>query len=360
MDAYPVIAFDKDKHSPELFRFLEKVLGAEKFSTRKVALSWLNDAFPLRGRTPLRHIVVDGDRVAGSMGHMPVDYILKGKRVPARITHDLLIDPDYRGKGLAGLLVKKAQEAGEFLPGGMWMNVPCYKIHCGGGFDEMIPPSTQTLVLDTKSFAARKGFSGIKGSATRVALGMAKASALRKAKSAIKNAGGIESIPETESFDASQDPAWLGMLGSYGIAASRDAEFLNWKYTHHPVVSYRKIAIDSKGYLIWRLPHAGSAENRAVIVDYLVERGDAATLERMVARVIAESVDAGVESLSFMTTQPWAIKFLKGFGFLPRRGGHTWVIANWRGQIPSNWLRSLEPWHVCLGDSDGDFWTGGQ
>ncbi len=360
MDTYPVVAYDRDKHEPELYRFLEKVLGTEKFSTRKVALAWLNDALPLRDRAPLRHIVLHGDRVAGSMGHMPADYIIEGKRVPVRITHDLLVDPDYRGKGLAGLLVAKAQDGGEFLPGGMWMNVPCHKIHRGGGFDEMIPPTTQTLVLDTMGFANRQGFTAVKGAATRVALGVARARALRKATSIIKNAGGVELIPEVDAFDPAHDADWLEMLGGYGIAAFRDAEFLNWKYTQHPVVSYRKIMMDSKGYLIWRLPHSGSGENRAVIVDYLVEKGDTKTLERMLARVIVEAVEAGVETLSFMTTQPAAVKLLKGFGFLPRRGGHTWVIANWRGHIPLDWLHTLEPWHVCLGDSDGDFWTGGQ
>jgi GNAT superfamily N-acetyltransferase len=374
MDPYPVVAYEKEKHEAALHRFLEKVLDAEKFATRKTALSWLNDAHPLRSRSPIRHVVVDGERIAGSMGHMPADYVIDGKRVPVRITHDLLIDPDYRGKGLARLLVDKAREAGEFLPGGMWMNVPCYKIHRGGGFEEMPSPTTQTLVLDTAGFAERQGFNGVKGAAMRVALGVARARALRKAASILKKAGGKESIPEAGAFDPGFDDDWLRMLGTYGIAALRDAEFLNWKYTRHPVLTYRNIVIESKGYLIWRLPlpaapcdddsegpsGAGHAENRAVIVDYLVEKGDGETLERMVSRAIVDSIDARVESLSFMTTQPWAAALLRRFGFLPRRGAHSWVISNWQGRIPAAWLESLEPWHVCLGDSDGDFWTGGQ
>ena len=257
MGAYSVVSFDKEKHDPELHRFLEKVLGAEKFATRKTALAWLNDELPLRERAPLRHVVLDDDRVAASMGHMPADYIIEGERVPVRITHDLLVDPDYRGKGLARLLVDKAREAGEFLPGGMWMNVPCHKIHRGGGFDEMIPPTTQTLVLDTAGFTTRQGFSTVRGAATRAALGLARARSLRKASAVVNNAGGIESIPEADVFNPAHDVSWLRMLGSYGIAAFRDAEFLNWKYTHHPIVSYRKIVIESKGYLIWRLPHSG-------------------------------------------------------------------------------------------------------
>jgi hypothetical protein len=80
----------------------------------------------------------------------------------------------------------------------------------------------------------------------------------------------------------------------------------------------------------------------------------------MTARAITEAAAGGAEALSVMTTQPRAVKLLRTFGFLPRRRSHSWVIANWQRHLPREWLSSHEPWHISLGDSDGDFWTGGQ
>ncbi len=364
MSDYPIAAYEKSKHEASYLRFLEKVLGPEKFAVRKKAVLWLHDRHPLAGRVPLRFVVKDGERIAGSMGHMPADYMIKGERVPVRITHDLLVDPDYRGQGLAKKIVDNAKDTGDFYPGGMWMNDPCYKIHRSCGFEDVLPVATQTLVLDPKAFVARQGLGGAKGAAVQTLLSVGRVRAMRRVTAAAKGSAGETVLREIPEFSPALDEAWLSMIKTYGIAACRDAAFLNWKYTRHPVVRYRVLLAERRGkpsgYLVWRLPLEGGVENRASIVDYVVERGDTAALQSMAAAVIIEASAARVEALSVMTTQPWASKLLRSFGFLPRRESHTWLVANWERHIPAQWLRTHEPWHVCLGDSDGDFWTSGK
>jgi len=365
MSTFPVVPYEKQKHESAYLRFLEKVLGAEKFATRRKAVAWLHDGHPLRGeRPPLRFVVTDDEKIAGSMGHMPADYMIKGERVAVRITHDLLVDPEYRGQGLAKKIVDNSKATGDFYPGGMWMNVPCYKIHRACGFDDVLSPTTQTLVLDPGAFARRQGFNAVKRVAVAGALGVTRARAMRKARAVVDSETGGVACREVGEFDPRLDGAWLSMVKSYDIAACREAAFLNWKYTKHPVLKYRFTVAerggDTRGYLVWRMPLEGGKENRAVIVDYLVERGDVETLKAMTAKVIVEAETGGAEALSVMTTHPRAVKLLRTFGFLPRRGSHSWVIANWERYLPREWLVSHEPWHVCLGDSDGDFWTGGQ
>ncbi|UCG51625.1 MAG: GNAT family N-acetyltransferase [Candidatus Latescibacterota bacterium] len=364
MGEYPVIPFERDKHEAALFEFVEKVLGAEKFSSRGRALAWYHDSMPLRDRHPYRFVVVDGERVAGSMGHMPADYVIKGELVPVRITHDLLVDPDYRGKGIAKRLVTNSIQTGDFYPGGMWMNVPCHRIHLACGFDDVLAPSTQTLVLDPLGFVVRKELSILKKSAMRVALGLAERRARKRSTTTLKQMGGARAIDRVKEFEPRFDKDWLRMEKSYGIIAHRNASLLNWKYTNHPVLSYRILlatgTAGTLGYLVWRLPLEGAEERRAVIVDYLVEKRDADTLQHMLSKVIVDASEERVETVSILTTQPWALKVLRWFGFLPRHGRHTWVVAGWRDRIPSNWLQDHDPWHICLGDSDGDFWTGSQ
>jgi GNAT superfamily N-acetyltransferase len=364
MSDFPVVPYEKEKHEAAYLRFLEQVLGPEKFATRRKAVAWLHDGHPLgASRAPLRFVVTDGGEIAGSMGHMPADYVIKGERVPVRITHDLLVDPAYRGQGIAKKIVDNSKATGDFYPGGMWMNVPCYKIHRACGFDDVVSPTTQTLVLDPAAFARRQGLGVLKRAAAVPALGYARMLGMRKARGVLDASIGIEAADVPE-FDESLDGAWLSMAKSYDIAACRDAAFLNWKYTRHPVLKYRLVVArhggSPRGYIVWRMPLEGGRENRAVIVDYLVERGDLEALQSMTAKAVVEARNGGAESLSVMTTQPAAAKLFRSFGFLPRRGSHTWVIANWESRIPREWLGRLDPWHVTLGDSDGDFWTGGQ
>jgi len=365
MSEFAVVPYEEEKHGTAYMVFLEKVLGAEKFATRKKAVAWLHDGHPFgAARPPLRFVVTDGDKIAGSMGHMPADYMIKGERVPVRITHDLLVDPAYRGQGIAKRIVDNSKATGDFYPGGMWMNVPCYKIHRACGFDDVVSPTTQTLVLDPREFGRRQGLGALKRALAVPALAFARSRALRKARGVLESGSGGIVCRDVAEFDQSLDGSWLSMAKSYDIAACRDAAFLNWKYTRHPVLKYRLVAAQSggstRGYVVWRMPLEGGKENRAVIVDYLVERGDVETLEAMTAKVIVEARSCGAESLSVMTTQNAAVKLYRSFGFLPRRGSHTWVIANWERYLPREWLGRLEPWHVTLGDSDGDFWTGGQ
>lgn len=364
MSEFRVVPYEKEKHAAAYLRFLEKVLGPEKFATRRKAVAWLHEGHPFgASRPPIRFVVPDGGEIAGSMGHMPADYVIKGERVPVRITHDLLVDPAYRGQGIAKKIVDNSKATGDFYPGGMWMNVPCYKIHRACGFDDVVSPTTQTLVLDPAEFARRQGLGVLKRAAAVPALSFIRSRAIRKARAVPDSDAGIE-VRDVPEFDSTLDGAWLSMTKSYEIAACRDAAFLNWKYTRHPVLKYRLVVARQKGtprgYIVWRMPLAGGKEDRAVIVDHLVARGDLEALQAMTATVILEARGGGAESLSVMTTQPAAVKLFRSFGFLPRRGSHSWVIANWENRIPREWLGALDPWHVTLGDSDGDFWTGGQ
>jgi GNAT superfamily N-acetyltransferase len=359
-----LVPFDQAAHSVAFYRFMEKVRGPENFANRRKALEWFHHGFPLVDREPLRFLLMDGERVAATMGHMPVEYTVQGETVQARITHDLLVDPDYRGKGLAKKLVDNARDTGGFMPGGMWMTGQCYKIHLSCGFEDVCALRPQTLILKPHDFAVRRHLGFARRTAARLAFGVVKSRSLRKAKLALKNLSGEFSATETGEFSRELDSAWAGMLKTYDVTAARNAAFLNWKYAHHPVLSYRLLLAERRGepcgYAIWRLPFGGNSDRRAVIVDYLVARGDEYCLRFLISKIMCDASKHDVEVLSTVTAQPWAGKILSSFGFLKGHAEYKWVVANWRPYIPPEWLDSQDHWHACLGDSDGDFWTGGQ
>lgn len=354
----PVVPFEPAQHGDALFRFIAKVLGETACAKRRRVIETMHTTMPGHERFPLRHVIMDGDKVAGTLGYMPADFWIDGKRVAARFTHDLLVDPEYRGGGLGRVIVDNARALGDFFPGGMWMTDPCRKIHVTCGFDEATPLVTYSLVLNPAAFVARRGMTELMGIAGRAALTATRLLALRRARREAARA----TLREVPRFDPALDDVWEKLASGYGITRVRDAAYLNWKYTDHPWLAYRSLlalrAGEPAGFLVWRLAPPGAAEKRAVVADFLVAKNDAASFRQLMARVILHAESSGMESLSVLTTQPWAAAALRAFGFLPRAERNSWVVAGWQKVIPAESLRDTDAWHVCLGDSDGDLWTG--
>ncbi len=358
----PLVPYERDKHEAGLMALLAKYHGEAKKEGRQKVIDWIQERMPGYEQAPLRHVVVDGDRIAGTMGHLPTEFLIDGKRVPARFTHDLLVDPDYRGHGLAKRLVSHALETGEFFPGGMWMTGPCYQIHLACGFTDMPPLSSLTLALDPAVFLGRKDLSVLKRAAAKVALKVNRAKALKQAGAAAGDSAWT--VRNIEQFDPALDDTWLKLLGTYGAGRLRNAAFLNWKYAFHPNLSYRMLLAErdgsAEGYLIWRLAPDGAEEKRAAITDFLVSPGAVEPLGALLSKVILDSAGTDTEAISVLSTQSWAVDLFRKFGFFPKGETDGWVTANWQSVLPPDRFMDPDQWHVCMGDSDGDIWTGSQ
>lgn len=357
-----LIAYEHDKHKNALLKFLEKVGGSEKCSKRAKVIEWIHKDMPGHDRLPLRYVITQGDRIAGSMGHMPTEFLSRGQKFLARFTHDLLVDPDYRGQGLAKRLVNNALNTGSFFPGGMWMTGACYKLHLSCGFSDMKPLQTLTLALNPTTFLSKKEMSSSKITAAKVALRISRLKGLKRAASSLKKSN--KTLNQIRSFNPNTDRRWLELLQTYEIGRIRNAAYLNWKYSRHPILTYQILLAEHAdqvdGYIIWRLPQNGDERKRALITDFLVQNGDTETLEALIAKVILETSETEAEALTIVTSQSWVSNLLRRFGFYPKGTPDAWVIAGWKSVIPSEWINDLSKWHICAGDSDGDIWTGSQ
>ena len=358
--ALPVVAYEREQHEPALKRFTSKVLGVDICDRRQRVIDTFHERMPGRERFPLRYVLMDGDVVAGTMGHMPTEFLVNGQRIAARYTHDLLVDPEYRGAGLGKLIVKHAYELGDFYPGGMWMTGQCHKIHQQIGFEDVANLTTYTAVLDPGSFAARRNFSPLKSAVTRVGLTATRFLASQRAGTMLSRAQ--TTLETVKEMDPAYDAAWLELSRTYGITRVRDAAYLNWKYGDHPILAYRMVIATQngspRGFLIWRPAPEGAKETRAVIADFLVAKDDARTLQEMVARVLVDAGEAGVDAVAFMAAQRFATAALQKLGFVAGGSHNAWVIANWKKALPPDAVTNLDAWHMCMGDSDGDIWTG--
>ena len=362
-----VVPYEHGQHAAALRSLFARVWGEEASSRRCAVIDTMHGRMPARDRNPLRYIAMDGDRVVGALGCLPADFLVDGRLTPVRFTCDLLVDPRYATAGLqlarrtlGTLLVERARLQGDFFVGGMWMTHSSRRIHLAAGFDDAMTLPSYTLPLDPRPFVARRGLTAVKCGAALAGLTALRACALTRAKVELARRG--VQVEACDRLDESLDATWLDLARSYAVTRVRDAAYLNWKYADHPTLPYRILLARSggkcTGYMIWRPPTPDDECRRAVVVDFLVARGDARTLRRLVARVIVDANGAGLESISVLTTQPWAAATLRRMGYLPRQGGNTWVVAGWQNHVPREWLVDLDRWHLCMGDSDGDLWAG--
>ncbi len=355
-----VAAYDHEQHESAFTRFSEKVLGAETALRRQRVIDTFHERMPGRDRAPIRYVCVDGDAVAGTLGYMPADFLVNGECQRVRYTHDLLVDPAYTGYMLGKRIILETVKRGDFFPGGLWMTDTCYKLHLFCGFEDAPRLTTFTSVLDQRAFLARRRVAPLRSTATGVALEAVRALAMLHALRILSRAR--VRLDEALRFDAAHDAAWIDIARSYTMTRVRDAAYLNWKYTDHPALDYRIVLATHdgrpRGFMIWRPAPDGVDERRAVIADFLVERNDRWTLQAMAARVLLDASSFGVDSISLLTTQSWAQAALRPLGFMPARTHNAWVVGGWRDAVPHQWLKDPEQWHMCLGDSDGDIWTG--
>lgn len=353
-----VVPYKRERHEHTYLDLLAHQFGPEEATRRRRVLSWLHERMPGRERAPLRHVVVDQERVVASMGHLPAEFWILGARVPIRFTHDLLVDAAYCGLPRLGRkLMLNALATGARVAGGLWMTDASYRLHVNAGFDSLEPLTTYTLVLDPADFLLQRRTLGAKGFAVRCVLQSMLQRTLARAERVLGSP--YSSVSDLDRLDPSLDDLWAHFGAGYAITRARDAAYLNWRYADHPNLAYR-FALASTcgrpaGFMVWRPSNEG--EKRAVVPDFLVARGDVDTFELLLAHVIFQASIARCTSLSIMTTQRWAARALREFGFHPRSARNTWVVGNWEDRVPRRWVREHSMWHTVLGDSDGDMWS---
>ncbi len=141
----------------------------------------------------------------------------------------------------------------------------------------------------------------------------------------------------------------LSIGSRYGSCVERPAEYLNWRYMHHPIVHYELLSArdggELKGYVVFS--HTG---DDAKIVD-LFGFSDTSMWTALMARVVALLRDRGVITLSMPApaANPWS-GLLEKWGFRPRENSPLVVCESQAGMEPGQGLP--EPWFLMDGDRE--------
>ncbi|MDP3936633.1 MAG: GNAT family N-acetyltransferase [Deltaproteobacteria bacterium] len=356
-------AFDHAPESEDWRRqraLFDRVLGPEIGALRDRALRWVTLGNPVDLDEPRRYVVDDGGTIVASLGRMPVRFSVRGEPMLMRYSHDLLVDPAYRGQKLAQRLVSEVAERSDSPVGGLWMNAPSYAIHLRCGWRGMPPARSQMRVLDAAAFLGRRMAPGLARLAAAPARGLL---AIASPDAWGSGPAGYEVSEEGEpGVDA--DALWSEVAPRLGVAAVRDAAYLRWRFVEAPHAQYTLLQVRREGALrghaALRLPLPEAPDSSAVIVDLLACPSEPRAITALARAALALARARGATSLMAFTTLPPFRRALARLGFLRAPRPQTFVLSNLENSTHARAIADASSWYLTFTDSDGDMWTGAQ
>jgi GNAT superfamily N-acetyltransferase len=340
-------------------QLMRRALGGGEVATPGF-LEWQFEGNP--AGTAVSLLVRDEGRLVGQATTIPISVMLSGKGATAGLSLDPVIDPDYRGRSLAGgLLLETADLAAKediafsygspeqaalssFLKQGEFKDV--------GALPLLIRP------LNPERLATKAADTFGSGRPVSIARSVWRTPPPKAQK---EDLPGLE-IGEEKSFDEPFALFWHRVHQRFPIMVVRDPAYLNWRFVNVPGRKYTSFAARSegkiRGYVVVR---ATQLERFSVglIVDLVVEasgegRAAGRHLVDHVKTYLREQDLDMLATVALRHTDEYRIFRSRGFWVLPKflepRPFHLVVRSHAAG---SEVAYDLKNWFLTPGDSLG-------
>jgi GNAT superfamily N-acetyltransferase len=298
------------------------------------------------------HLAEDGNKIVGHLADLPKRFSVQGKVVLGTLTHDMMVHPDYRRRGISTATARYAihkieQEKGLFMT--------AYSIR-EESLNSLIKTGWRAVLkLPVLVFPIR--FHGIVNRYLRfqpmslLIGGMARCLYFFLfGRRKTRMSKGVE-IERVNDLDGQFDGFWEKATSLYPIMGNRSRSYLTWRYLRHPTrsyVIYRALQKgEMKGYIVLRKVEL-LRFNSVVIVDLLAL--DEETLSELVEKGVEHSHREGADLLGFMVPKPHPYyRSLRRRGFLPSlKAFHFLVYSYWKEEV----LFDPKGWYLTWGDTD--------
>jgi GNAT superfamily N-acetyltransferase len=298
------------------------------------------------------YLAEDGDKIVGHLADLPKRFSVQGRVVLGTLTHDMMVHPDYRRRGISNAtarygIQKVEREKRPFMTA-YSIRVESLNSLIKAGWKEVV--RLPVLVFPLRFYGIIDRYLHFKLMSLLVA-GVARFFyffLFRWRKKERMN--GVE-IQRIHALDEQFDLFWEKAISLFPILGVRDRNYLNWRYLQHPT---RKYAIyralqgrEMKGYIVLRKVELLDF-NSAVIVDLLAL--DDEILHELVDKGIEHSRQEGTDLLGFMVPKPHPYyQSLRKKGFLPSfETFHFLVYSQGKEEI----FFDPNGWYVTWGDTD--------
>jgi hypothetical protein len=342
-----------DRYRPEDQRGVEtlyrRVFGADAAAASRLRWDWQYRRNPNNpSGNPLLWVVREGPTIIGHYATMPVRLSLSGREVDAAWGTDAMVAPERQRRGLGEDLFREwdrsvgasmglglSESSSSLLKKLHWPDVT--------PIPGLVKPLTRRAVrLPTVPMPINRFFSFVTYPIVRVA---ARVRPLR---------ADVEPI---RRFDAGFTELWDRLADRFTLAVRRDASYLNWKYVEPPHVRYCIAALKrdgrAEGYAVYR--HAQEPRGRVTwLVDFLADTHDELGFKTLLRWVDAEARQAGSDKIRCFASHLGYRRVMRHSGYFQMRHPMPLAVKINAVNVPAQFYKATEDWHVTLGDSDQD------
>lgn len=351
VQATRTIAIDRfrSEDRPAIEALYRRVFGHDAQEASRLRWDWQyrrNPNNPPDG--PQIWVAKDDERIIGQYASMPVKLHVRGKDIAASWGMDVMVAPERQRQGLGQLLFETwDRNTGASL--GMGLSEASYrlfqKMHWQdvGPLPCLVKPLTRRALRRPHwSMGANRFISWLTLPVVRI----------------VGRARPLIAQPESfRRFDASFTRLWEQVADRFDVAVTRDATYLNWKFSEPPAIRYLMAAVKdantTRGYVVYR--HVQEPRGRVtLLVDFLADPDDTEVVQSLLAWVDREARANDSDKIRTFAMHAGLRKLMRRSGYFQVKSTLQFTIKINAVDLPADFFKQTDRWHFTLGDSDQD------
>lgn len=344
---------DVDRYRPEDRRAVDalyrRVFGHDAAEASRLRWEWQYRRNPNNpGQEPEIWIAREGPAIIGQYATMPVRVSVRNQEIQGSWGMDVMVAPERQRQGLGEVLFRTwDRNVGASL--GLGLSDASYRL-----FQKLKWPDVGPVPCFVKPLTRR----ALRRPNWPVALNrLVSAVTLPFIKIIARTRPLQAEVQRIQQFDDSFTELWEELAPSFDFAVRRDAPYLNWKYASAPHVRYIIAALKrdgrNRGYVVYR--HLHEPRGRVtLLVDILADAADEGGISSLLHWIDREARAADSDKIRTFAMHAGLRKMLKKAGYFQVKSTMEFVAKVNGVDVPEEFYKNTDRWHVTLGDSDQD------
>lgn len=293
-------------------------------------------------------------RVVGQQAALPFTVRAGGAVIPAAWAIDLMVDPEWRLRGVAPALTAQLC-ADRPLVAGLGIAAAARRGFARAGWVDLgRVPRYVRLLRPLRAGEAPTGRRPVRPAAALASRAAVPVLGLLAGTEAAvlggARLGGLR-FQAIERFDDRVEPLWAAVAPTHPLIAHRGLRSLAWRFDAAPQPAvYRKYYL-TRGARVLGYAVLRRRQETMMVVDHLCLPGWHWAL---FAHCLAEARRAGAAALRCLATGRKARRSLLALGFLPRPGPHFMAFAHPLSGLAASLVGEPGNWYLTEADSDLD------
>jgi len=289
-----------------------------------------------------------GERIVGQLATIPVRLELAGETVPAVCLLDLIVDPEFRRRGIMKSLISQVNKKYQYMWGTATRRQHSAAMVTGLGWKVFSPvPRFHRVLFPGNAVKEIARYSTVREAVNAAFLplrGRHKLSAAEQGK-----------VRPVSQINESFDTLWEAARSQWPCAIARTAKYLRWQFEQQPYKRFELLGYfdgdEMLGYAVmfFRRPSSGVVDKASISDICYHPRSPAKVADALVRSAVNLAVERRAGAIVTDALDHLLSERLRALGFWPVKSGLE-IMAIGPGHHDS--LYDSNSWYFTRGDSD--------